>query len=80
MLDYPQMFRVHQQRERPQVNDIPSEVDRQLAGLKLADRIQTGQTVAISAGSRGIANIHIIIKAAVAHLQGNLSVVSLPVL
>ncbi len=34
----------------------------------MRDKIQPGETVAISAGSRGIANIHIIIKAVADHL------------
>ena len=39
-------------------------VAAQLAGLDLGQSIEPGQTVAISAGSRGIANIAEIIKAA----------------
>ncbi|MBX3413611.1 MAG: DUF2088 domain-containing protein [Pirellulales bacterium] len=70
MSGYPQMFRVRQTFERPRVLDIPAEVKSQLARLSLRDRIQPGETVAISAGSRGIANIATIIKAIVDHLQG----------
>ena len=69
MPDYPQMFRVHQKRERPLVENVAGEVESQLAGLNLQTKIQPGQSVAISAGSRGIANIHIIIRAAVEHLK-----------
>jgi len=70
MSDYPQIFRVRQTFERPRVNDIPAEVASQLASLGLPDRVQPGQSVAITAGSRGIANIHVIIKAVVDHFQG----------
>jgi Lactate racemase N-terminal domain len=70
MPDYPKIFRVRQTFERPQVTDVPAEVTSQLASLSLQDQIQPGQSVAISAGSRGIANIHLIIKAIVEHLKG----------
>jgi hypothetical protein len=63
------MFRVRQQFEGPRVDDIPATVQAELARLRLAGRIQPGQSVAVTMGSRGIANIHWIIKAAVAHLK-----------
>jgi hypothetical protein len=52
------------------VEDIPSEVASELSRLNLDTTIQPGQSVAITAGSRGIANIHIIIKSIVDHLKG----------
>ena len=39
--------------DAPRVADIPGEVRGQLARLRLEDRIKPGQSVAISAGSRG---------------------------
>ncbi|MDA1053445.1 MAG: lactate racemase domain-containing protein [Planctomycetota bacterium] len=70
MSDYPQIFRVRQTFERPQVTDIPAEVASQLASLSLQDQVKPGQSVAITAGSRGIANIHLVIKAIAEHFQG----------
>jgi len=69
MSDYPQIFRVRQTFERPQVTDIPGEVAAQLASLGLQDHVKPGQSVAITAGSRGIANIHLVIKALVEHFK-----------
>jgi hypothetical protein len=69
MSDYPTIFRVRQLFDTPRVRDVAGEVDSQLSQLQLAEKIQPGQTVAISAGSRGIANIHIIIKAVADHLR-----------
>lgn len=66
---FPRMLRVRQKFEAPRVDDIPAEVERQLASLNLAARVKPGQTVAITAGSRGIANIATIIKATVRHFQ-----------
>lgn len=70
MPDYPQIFRVRQTFERPRVSDIAGEVASQLANLSLRDQVKPGQSVAITAGSRGIANIHLVIKAIVDHFKG----------
>jgi hypothetical protein len=64
------MFRLRQTFDAPRVVDIEAEVRKQLATLNLGPKIQPGQTVAITAGSRGIANIAKIIKATVAHFRG----------
>lgn len=69
MPDYPQIFRVRQTFERPQVTDIPGEVASQLASLSLQKSVKPGQSVAITAGSRGIANIQLVIKAIVDHFK-----------
>ncbi len=69
MSEYPQIFRVRQTFERPLVEDIPAEVEAQLRRLSLHKRLQPGQTVAITAGSRGIAHIATIIKAVVDHFK-----------
>ena len=69
MTTYPQFFRLRQKFEGPVVEDVAGEVERQLATLGLSEIIQPGQSVAISAGSRGIANIHVIIRGIVQHLQ-----------
>jgi len=66
---YPQFFRVRQTFPRPRVDDIPGEVERQLASLNLPAKVQPGQSVAVTAGSRGIANIHLITKAVVDHFK-----------
>jgi hypothetical protein len=67
MPSYPQTFRLRQIFERPRVEDVPAEVEKQLARLRLADRIRPGQTVAIAVGSRGIAEIHRIVRSVVQH-------------
>jgi hypothetical protein len=66
---YPQMFRVRQKFDSPRLDDIPAAVRSELAGLNLQRKVKPGQSVAITAGSRGIANIHLIIKAAVQYFQ-----------
>lgn len=70
MPEYPQIFRVRQSFESPRIDDLPGEVETQLSRLSLGEKVQPDQTVAITAGSRGIANIRVIIKAIVDHLKG----------
>jgi hypothetical protein len=69
MADYPEIFRVQQTFDRPQVADIPGQLADQLGRLELGGTIQAGKSVAITAGSRGIANIHVIIKGIADHLK-----------
>jgi hypothetical protein len=66
---YPRIVRVRQRFERPQVTDIAGTVSATLDRLDLGRRIRPGQTVALTAGSRGIARIPDILRATVAYLQ-----------
>jgi hypothetical protein len=72
MTSYPHIFRVRQSFQAPSipVDRIAATVEGELARLKLGQRVKPGQSVAITAGSRGVANIAIVIKAAVAHFKG----------
>jgi hypothetical protein len=63
------MFRLRQKFDCPRVDDIPGEVERQLQSLNLAEKVTPGQTVAITVGSRGIANIALITRAIVSHFK-----------
>jgi hypothetical protein len=63
------MLRLRQKFDCPRVDDIPDAVERRLAALKLSQKVLPGQTVAITVGSRGIANIALITKAIVAHFK-----------
>ena len=71
MSQYPLIFRVRQKFDSPTlpVNQIPATVAAELSRLELNRAVQPGQSVAITAGSRGIANIALIIKSAVEHFQ-----------
>lgn len=68
-MPFPRMLRIRQKFDAQEIDDIPAEVDRQLAGLSLSSKVKAGETVAISAGSRGIANIAIITKAICDHVK-----------
>jgi len=69
-MDFPQIFRLRQKFPSPRVDDVAAEVHGQLAQLQLAGKVRPGQSVAITAGSRGIANIRTILWAIVDHLKG----------
>ena len=69
MVDLPLVFRVRQRFQDPRIDDIAAEAEQQLARLNLGATIKPGQSVAITAGSRGIANIPVIIKAIVDHVK-----------
>lgn len=62
---FPPIFRVRQKFARPRVADVAAEVAAQLGRLRLAERIRPGQSVAITAGSRGITQIATIVRACV---------------
>ena len=67
MSPFPKMFRVRQTFARPRLADIPAGVRDTLGSAQLP--IKRGDTVAVGAGSRGIANIDVIVKATVQWLQ-----------
>ncbi len=68
-MGFPRMVRVKQRFEGPRVRDIPRAVRETIASLHLAERVKPGQRVAITAGSRGIANIDQITQAVVGELK-----------
>ncbi len=68
-MSYPRFVRLRQNFPRPRVENIPAAVRAALEPLHLGNKIKTGQTVALTAGSRGIANIPVVLKAVAQHLR-----------
>lgn len=73
-LDFPanlpkSLLSVHQTFDTPQVDDLHAEVGKALTESGIMAKMQPGDTVAIGAGSRGIANLAEIVRAAVDHLK-----------
>ncbi|MDK2856810.1 MAG: hypothetical protein PWQ86_2023 [Bacillota bacterium] len=64
-MDFPLFYRVKQNLECPVINDVEGAVRAALSSLRLSERIRPGARVAITAGSRGIANIPLILKTVV---------------
>lgn len=67
--ELPAMVLVEQQFPRETIPDIEGEVASELARISAKDRISPGERVAITVGSRGIANIARIVKAVVSYLK-----------
>jgi hypothetical protein len=66
-MSLPRMVRLRQTFARPSVADIPRAVGEALARANLP--VKRGDTVAVGAGSRGIANIDVIVGATVRYLR-----------
>jgi hypothetical protein len=66
---FPRILRVKQQLEGPTLRDIPGAVRESIQALHLPDRVKPGQTVAITSGSRGVANIDRITRAVVDEMK-----------
>lgn len=68
-MSLPKVVRVQQSFESAHIADIPKAVSEQIAKLGLGGRLKPGQTVAITGGSRGVANIAVILRAVVDELR-----------
>ena len=68
-MDFPHMMRIRQTFDNTTLDDIPGEIARQLASLKLQSSVKKGQPVAVACSSRGLANYSTIVKAVVSFLK-----------
>jgi hypothetical protein len=68
-VNFPNMYRIRQSFDRTRVQDIPGTVKSELGKLNLGQKVKPGQTVALTAGSRGVANIAVILKAAAEYFR-----------
>ena len=68
-MGYPKFVRLRQRFERPRVEDVGAAVASALERLDLGRTIRPGQTVALTAGSRGIANIPVVLRETAAFLK-----------
>lgn len=62
-MDFPRLFHVRQTLGGPSIDRIEHTVFEQLKSLRLEATVKPDQTVAVTAGSRGISNIATIVKA-----------------
>jgi hypothetical protein len=68
-MSLPKVVRVQQNFDATHIADIPKTVSEQIGKLGLDGRLKPGQTVAITGGSRGVANIAVILRAVVDELR-----------
>lgn len=69
MAQLPRFIRVRQNFEAPRLLRIEETVAEELSKLNLASRVKPGDKIALTAGSRGIANIALILKSIVKQLR-----------
>lgn len=62
-----QLTKIRQQCPRPRIEDIPASVIEALAPV--SERIQPGESIALTVGSRGIANLAMIVSTTVAFVR-----------
>ncbi|AGA25258.1 nickel pincer cofactor-dependent isomerase, group 22 [Singulisphaera acidiphila] len=68
-MSLPPIARVRQAVRQPRVADVPAAIALAIRSSRISDRIPPGGTVALTVGSRGIAGIDQIARAAVATLR-----------
>lgn len=68
-MGFPKMYRIRQKIDQPTVVDIPKAVAEAIRRLPLDGRVKPGMRVAVTAGSRGIAEIAPITRAVVDTLK-----------
>ena len=66
----PKMTRIQQQFEAPVLTDLPAAIHTELDRINAVTIVKPGETVAITAGSRGVANVDVAVKATVDYLKG----------
>ena len=63
------MALVEQQFDPQYIEDLPEAVRQEMATLNLGEKVKSGDSVAITGGSRGVANINVITKTIVDELK-----------
>lgn len=65
----PKMAKFRQIFDQPEIRDISAKIREELVNKRLKNRVKAGQRIAVTAGSRGIANIPLILRTVVAELK-----------
>jgi hypothetical protein len=68
-MSYPRMTRIMQELNKTRVQNIPTAISAEMQRLRLQSLIKRGESVAITAGSRGITDIVPILKTIVAEVK-----------
>ena len=68
-MELPEMALVEHQFNPQYIEDLPAAVREEMASLNLGNKVKAGDAVAITGGSRGVANIDMVIKTIVEELK-----------
>ncbi|MFJ7978133.1 lactate racemase domain-containing protein [Peribacillus sp. NPDC096379] len=69
MMSFPKIAKIRQKFEVESLDNIPVTITEQFQHVKAEDKIKPGMEVAITVGSRGIANIPLIVKSVVDEIK-----------
>lgn len=67
-MSLPEMALIRQTFNDECITDVPAAVNAEMDRIGIADRVKRDETVAITAGSRGIANMDVVLRTVVAYL------------
>jgi len=60
-MEFPKMYHVRQIFDAPTVKDIEETLSRELTSIQVSSLIRPGSRIAITAGSRGVAHMDVIL-------------------
>ena len=64
-MEFPKVVKIRQKFPRPRVENVEAALREQLGRGEISSTIKPGMSVALTAGSRGIAEIHEILRSLV---------------
>ena len=70
-MNFPDMYRIRQVFDAPKVANIEETLGRELESIQAGSLIKEGARIAITAGSRGVANIDLILRRLIRILKDN---------
>jgi hypothetical protein len=65
----PRVIKVRQTFERPRIADVEAELVQKLRGSSTLAKVKPGQQIAVTAGSRGITSLPLMLKVLVAEIK-----------
>ncbi len=68
-MEFPRVVKVRQRFPRPRVGDVEAKLREGVGRDEIASRVRPGMKIALTAGSRGIAGINVILRSLVAILK-----------
>jgi len=68
-VEFPKVVKVRQKFPRPRVEDVEEAVREQLKREEIASTLKPGMSIALTAGSRGIAEINVVLRSLVSVLK-----------
>ena len=68
-MTFPKFAKIKQKLQMEMIHDIPWKISEQFNQVNADEKIKPGMNIAITVGSRGIANIPLIVKSVVAEVK-----------